>query len=402
MLECRIVSGISLGRTEIEDMTNSRPDFRGNPLDFIGTLADVAGGLGNWIANGTPDPDSIPGKIQQRYRDHCDDWSNNPSWVQQFDPGARLFLSNACSPWLSSQGSGDPVSEVPFTGGQCAGNNYTVNFEETGEDSLQRTSFITNQRGPILEYWVGSGSSNPFASGTWSGIRSGQPPIFDTAFQFPDGTWLRPLFQAGQPNQDLAGRITSVVNVTNPADDCGDPDSEPGPNPNPRPDPGLDPEDEPFEREPGQPVLPMPEIPNPFGDPIQLPNFPLPRIDGPSLYPEDEPPLAEPGEPGTPEVVGGDEETEGEADEGEVLTGVLVEVSSAPGFARTVQNVSTPTYIGACYVYLGWEGQLDLQPEGQFLVDGQFFAAVPGMTHWRVRSAVGYTLTITPYYASKE
>jgi hypothetical protein len=121
------------------------------------------------------------------------------------------------------------------------------------------------------------------------------------------------------------------------------------------------------------------------------------------LFPEDDqPPEAEPGEPGTPDTVGGDEEAEGEADEGEILTGVLVEVDSAPGFARTVQNVSTPTYIGACYVYLGWDGQLDLQPEGQFLVDGQFFAAVPGMTHWRVRSAVGYTLTITPYYAPKE
>jgi hypothetical protein len=147
----------------------------------------------------------------------------------------------------------------------------------------------------------------------------------------------------------------------------------------------------------------MPEIPDPFGDPVQLPNFPLPRVDGPSLFPEDDqPPEAEPGEPGTPETVGGDEEAEGEADEGELLTGVLVEVDSTPGFARTVQNVSTPTYIGACYVYLGWDGQLDLQPEGQFLVDGQFFAAVPGMTHWRVRSAVGYTLTITPYYAPKE
>jgi hypothetical protein len=146
----------------------------------------------------------------------------------------------------------------------------------------------------------------------------------------------------------------------------------------------------------------MPEIPDPFGEPVQLPNFPLPRVDGPSLFPEDEAPLAEPGEPGNPEVIAGDEEAEGEADDGETLTGVMVEVDSAPGFARTVQNVSTPTYIGACYVYLGWEGQLDLQPEGQFLVDGQFFAAVPGMTHWRVRSAVGYTLTITPYYAPKE
>jgi hypothetical protein len=146
----------------------------------------------------------------------------------------------------------------------------------------------------------------------------------------------------------------------------------------------------------------MPPITDPFGEPVQLPNLPLPDVEGPSLFPEDEPPLAEPVESGTPETVSGDEEAEGEADEDEILTGVKVEVDSAPSFARQVQNVSTPTYIGAAYVYLGWEDQLDLQPEGQFLVDGQFFAAVPGMTHWRVRSAVGYTLTITPFYAPKE
>jgi hypothetical protein len=135
---------------------------------------------------------------------------------------------------------------------------------------------------------------------------------------------------------------------------------------------------------------------------VQLPNFPLPRVDGPSLFPEEEPPQAEPGEPEEPETIDGDEEAEGSCEDGNTLSGVKVEVEAAPNFARQVQNVSAPTYIGAAYVYLGWEDQLDLQPEGQFLVDGQFFAAVPGMTHWRVRSAVGYTLKITPFCIPKE
>jgi len=381
VLKCRILSGIH--------MSNDRPDYRGNPLDFIGTLADVAGGLGDWVANGTPEAGSIAGEVQQRYRDHCDAWSNGPTWVQQFDPGARLFLSNACKPWLDSQGSGDPSASVPFTGGQCPGVEYDVAWVRRTDGAAQAGGTFTDD-GPIS--------------------------LIDESFEEPDGEFTIRWRLTGATSETT---INGGINRTGPRsrytldvtptrtdgqpDDCGNPPPDIEPNPNPRPDPGLDPEDEPFEREPGQPVLPMPEIPDPFGDPVQLPNFPFPNVDGPTLYPEDEqPPQAEPGTPGAPETVSGDEEAEGQADEDEILTGVLVEVDSAPGFARTVQNVSVPTYIGACYVYLGWENQLDLQPEGQFLVNGQFFAAIPGMTHWRVRSAVGYTLTITPYYAPKE
>lgn len=391
-------------------MSNDRPDYRGNPLDFIDILADTAGGLGNWIANGTPTPGSIPGEIQQRYRDHCDSWSNGPSWVQQFDPGARLFLSNACKPWLDSQGSGDPGIVVPITGGQCPGVEYNVR----GKVDFSREPCPGSPVGPLSsDVWFQGQLWGPITGPTETVIATstcGNSTVTRVRLDGFDSSGnpsaMTVDISAGRTDTYLTSISYGQMSFTRKdgqPDTCGNQPGVVAPNPNPRPDPTLDPEDEPFETEPGRPVLPMPPITDPFGEPVQLPNFPLPNIEGPSLFPEDEPPpQAEPGEPGSPEVVGGDEESEGEASEGEILTGVLVEVGSFPSYARTVQNVTTPTYIGACYVYLGWENQLDLQPEGQFLVDGQFFAAIPGMTHWRVRSAVGYTLTITPYYAQKE
>lgn len=385
-------------------MANARPSLRTNPIDFIKNLADVAGGLGDWVANGSPPSGSIPAEIQQRYRDHCDAWSNSPTWIQRLDPGARLFLSNACKPWLDANNSGDPVPvspAIPFSGGQCPGVTYNVNYTRVYADfGGSQCQFQNSASSTATASLIGPISG--FAIEPFGSAQCGPLGVEYVAFDQTGRVVLQnPSSPRGSNVPGCTLTINEVARADGLPDDCGNPiDFEP--NPNPRPDPGLDPEDEPFEREPGRPVLPMPEIPNPFGDPIQLPNFPLPRIDGPSPFPVDEPDLAPPGDPGVPETISGDEDTEGEAGDGETLTGVLIEVAVAPNFARVVQNVSVPTYIGACYVYLGWEDQLDLQPEGQFLVDGQFFAAIPGMTHYRVRSAVGYTLTVTPFYAPTE
>lgn len=385
-------------------MSNSRNDLPSNPVEYIELFNEVTGGIGNWVANGTPDAGSIPEAIQQRYRDTCDLWSNGPNWVTDLAAPGRAAFSNLCKPWLDSQGSGDPVVDLPFTGGQCPGVGYRLrvrrlnvayvsgcgvqNVPPSEFDSQILTGPITGTRVSFIGSPGSCGGNQVYsyevlANGQWESISTSN------------------LSRGWLPETNF--EIVSVTRVDGLPDNCGNPPGEPAPNPNPRPDPGLDPEDEPFVRPTGRPVIPMPPIQDPFGDPVQLPNFPLPRIDGPGLFPEDEPvPFSEPGVPGTPEVIGGDEAAEGQASEGEVLTGVRVDVVTAPGFARVAQNVSTPTYVGACYVYLGWDGQLDLQPEGQFLESGQFFAAVPGMTHWRVRSAVGYTLTITPYYAQED
>lgn len=361
-------------------MSNDRNDYRGNPLDLIETLAEVAGGLGNWIANGNPDTDSIAGEIQQRYRDHCDAWSNGPTWVQQVDPGARLFLSNACAPWLDSQGSGDPVLGPP-TGESLIGDDLTQygcttltvrDADGDVQDTACASKIVDIRELGGMKFWD---------------IEEGG--VATTLDQFPGWT----------------------VDIT--FDNCcgagtEPPPTKPGPNPNPRPDPGLDPEDEPFERAPGQPLLPMPRITDPFGDPVQLPNLPIPNIEGPSLYPGDGVPGGEPTEPGdkgnpdppTETAPGGEEES---TDSSRWLMGVLVEVAAAPGRAPGFQTQAGFVYTEAGFVYQGAGDELEYYEESERLLSGgQYFPAVRGYDTWRVVANPFYRLKVTPFYKEKE
>lgn len=367
-------------------MSNDRNDYRGNPLDLIETLADVAGGLGDWIANGTPDSGSIAGEIQQRYRDHCDAWSNGPTWVQQIDPGARLFLSNACSPWLDSQGSGDPSvgSGPPIA---APGDDFTAQ----GGVLFKRSTAATEQ-----EFF---NCALRFEAFTGNNGNPSQQPFEIDAIRC-DGSRIS--FAS-----DIEFEIVSTgccASQTNPP-----PPGSPvvSPNPNPRPDPGLDPEDEPFERQPGRPVLPMPEIPNPFGDPIQLPNFPLPNIEGPSLYPGDDIPGGDPTEPGDkgdpdPPVEtapGGEEEA---TDSSRWLMGILVEVTSAPSRAPGFQTSAGFVYTEAGFVYQGAGDELEYYEESERLLSGgQYFPAVRGYDTWRVVANPFYRLKVTPFYKER-
>lgn len=103
------------------------------------------------------------------------------------------------------------------------------------------------------------------------------------------------------------------------------------------------------------------------------------------------------GEPGSPVDIDADD-AQGEAPAGQVLTGVKVEVLSAEGFVNKTETSWGLVYRGACYVFLGGEPGLDLQPEGSTLVSGQFFEAPENSTKWRVCANVGYNLRVTPYY----
>lgn len=397
-------------------MSNDRNDYRGNPLDLIETLADVAGGLGDWIANGTPDSGSIAGEIQQRYRDHCDAWSNNPSWVQQIDPGARLFLSNACANWLDSQGSGDPVTTPPpFEGGQCAGVEYEVTFQRNSFTVISCSSgtpqtFNVNQQavsrlfGPLSGGELVANGEGNCGTSRFTATLNG----FDSQGN-PDSVVLWDVNRAITTRiSSISGSITSVVRVDGQPDNCGNLPGETGPNPNPRPDPGLDPEDEPFERIPGRPVLPMPRITDPFGEPVQLPNFPLPNVEGPSLYPGDDIPGGEPTEPGdkgdpdppTETTPGGEEEN---TDSSRWLMGILVEVTDAPGRAPGFQTQAGFVYTEAGFVYQGAGDELEYYEESERLLSGgQYFPAVKGYDTWRVVANPFYRLKVTPFYKEKD
>jgi hypothetical protein len=81
---------------------------------------------------------------------------------------------------------------------------------------------------------------------------------------------------------------------------------------------------------------------------------------------------------------------------------VKVDILDTPAKPRLVENTGLPYYIGAAYVSMGWDGQLDLDNSGQFMRSGDFFTAPLGSTHWTVQAAVGYNLRATPYYETIE
>jgi hypothetical protein len=292
-------------------MSNSRPTGA-NPLDAIGAFFDVTGGLGDFIANGNPDPDSIPGVIQQRYRDHCDSWSRGELWIANINPADRAVLSSMCNPWLESQGSGDPVA-VP--GDQIE----DLNDEDLTQYGGARLEIIRASFGfaDLIENVTRYELSANQSTGTRFVAR------WDCA-----GSYL------GNSPYDSINILEWGV--------CGGATSPPpepppptiSPNPNPRPDPGLDPEDEPFEDPDGRTITPMPGIPNPWGDPIQLPNLPIPNPfaespaggaggagGNPNAGPEPEPSDEI---DGTPD---GEDDEFGEPPEGHIWIGFTVRVS---------------------------------------------------------------------------
>jgi hypothetical protein len=356
-------------------VANTRPNLDGNPLDPIGFFFDVTGGLGDFIANGTPDSGSIPGVIQQRYRDHCDSWSRGELWVANVNPFDRAVLSSMCNPWLSSQGSGDPVLGTPdfisvaeeFSGQEFP-DGLRINLSSAG-------TFPSCYRGYVVNF---VNESQGFVNVT----------LEDCAGNFT--TTNASNFE-----------ILDVGCCAGNNDPAPDPSPTIEPNPNPRPDPGLDPTDTPFQRPDTRTVTPMPPIDDPLGDPIQLPNFPLPDFGGGSTFPEPEPdPESDPGEPAPPVDIPAGDEAEDTAPEGQELVGVKVEFTDTPGQPRKVSNVIGPDlFVGGAYVFLGVDGQgLQLQGEGTVIESGQFFFAARPSDKWRVIAALGYSVRVTPYY----
>lgn len=348
--------------------------------------------VGEWVKSGAPAPGSVGAVVQSRLRQVCDDWSRYPEWVQGLPSTAARQTSDVCKPYLESLGSGDPQLSSPmFTGGQCPGVLYrvVVSGVRVFKNGFQSpySSTLTNRTGPIL--FVGRQDT------------ATQARVVVTASP-PSGTTI--VVTESLSSIASISINTTVTRMDNAPDTCGNPPSPIVPNPNPRPDPRTDPLYEPPDvTNPERPIIPLPDITDPFGRLVELPGVLLDPWWSPSNVgaggTDGNP---NPGEPGVSVDTGQGDVAEGEAPEGQRLTGVEVEVLSAPMNARRVQNVVDPPYIGACYVRMGYEGLLSLDPAGQLLGSGDFFVAPPDSTHWQVQATLGYNLRITPHYATGE
>jgi hypothetical protein len=368
-------TGLPIGRV-IEEITG-----------FTGPISEFVEG---------PEPDiPVARELHQQLRKNCDSYSRAPSWFTGQTGGFQIGVGLVCDDYLDSVGSGPPVISPPaFTGGQCSGDDYNIFFDAYRTDigpSDTRTFFAGPLTGPIV-------SINAVQNGTQVVVsaenEAGQTVSNSTGF-------------TSAPLTITNGR---VVNTDDPSDPCGDPPGgEVGPNPSPRPDPGLDPEEEPFTDPKGRPVFPGPEIPNPFGDPVKLPNLPMPNPfvrnpeDTPSEPAGGEP--VEPGDKGEPDPTtetgsGGEEE---QTDTERWLMGIFVEVIAAPPRASGLQTSAGFVYTEAGFVYQGAGDELEYFEESERLLSGgQYFPATRGYDTWRVVASPFYNLRVTPFYKEKE
>jgi len=360
---------------------------------FVENLKEVVDNVSAFVAG--PEPSSpIAAAVHRRYRDACDSYSNAPGWLKAMNPLARDGVGVVCNPYLEGVGSGQPgVGPTTEEPRGCQPIVY---------DEVRVTGLKGSSAGPV---------EGSFINWTFDNI---QGPVTSPVVLNPGTTNSRLAVTNGVGVQVLGGTETfgwgpAWISDTDPDDPpglCGVPEVPIGPNPNPRPDPGLPPDDEPFEGPGGEPIFPMPEVPNPFGDPVQLPNFPGPNPaepvppQGPGDQPDPVPP-GDTGSPKAPQDTGLGEEAEG-AESDEYLVGVAIAVLSEPSSARVTFTPSGPVYLGACFLYMGGNGGLDLQQEARYLQDGQFFYAPETANAWKVIAAPGYNLRVTPYYREVE
>ena len=348
--------------------------------------AVATGNQGNYIANG--EPSSIYGKIQQETaRQACRRYADDPG---KFSGRAAVAVENACRPYLDDIGYGSPPSiKLPFRGGQCENVNYSVTIRSELFPFQDCSTF-----GP-------STTTNGF-SGPIRGLRF--------AVVNPSGELCTPgqntaYLQHGPSGNETAvagagyGVTASILNVVpeNPqSPDCGNPLPEielpvpppvPGPRRepfNPSPDIDIDIEVE---------INPDLTIDVDFGTgPITIDPFGEEGSGGGGG--------GGVGSPGTPEDTGAGGEAEGEAPEGQILTGLRIDFVEPPIGGN---EYAPGVFRAVCYIYMGTADGLDHDPAGAMLRSGQFvYAEKDFLTRWAVSANAGYNLRVTPYYRPEE
>lgn len=363
----------------------------GNP----GLFVDRPG----FVSGPTPQTGLADG-VQRLTRLNCRIWASRDK--SGYSSRVNQYNADVCGPYLEGLGENpdEGFIEPPFEGGQCYTEySYIYSFlnPNTGlnEDSNQTVS------GRIIGLSVVFNANGQTKSG---GIRRQLNPTSSIDF-IPLGTTFN--------GSDLNQSIRNVQRQDGMPDDCGNPPTDVQP---------------PATVTPGTPIVPTITVNLPGVGPTTI-NIDLgpdgtPTICAPDVEvcididPSVEiglpggdgtggdgtgggPPPGDIGTPGTGDTAGGnDGDAEGEAPDGSVLVGLELNLTTIPEDARLY---APGVYRGVCYVYMGAPGNLDHDPAGAMVRDGQFiFAEVDNLTAWRVASNAGYVINVIPYYREFE
>ena len=322
-----------------------------------------------------------PGAIPTRLigRQACRTWARGGGPAR--NPGFDGLWGGLCEPYLASIGElpGDGSIGPLAAGGQCPGIAYRI--------------LATNQNGQTFNVGTRTG---PITVVTGPNTNASQKELFI------DGT------PAGNPVAVYDSTV-ALERLDGLPDDCGDPPPEydPAPVPPGLPPlaptipvrfPGIGPIDVGISFNPdGTLNVNLPEV----GIEVNLPD-PTDGEEGGGGAPTTGPGSAgEPQETGSGDLVSGvGGSAEGEAPEGSVLTGVKVDILTAPSSrARYTTEVDR----GVVYCYMGGTEGLALEPTGALVRSGQFFPAQKDyFTRWQVRSRFGYSVRCTPFYRELE
>lgn len=363
-----------------------------SPIKVIEKLIDAQDRIADFVANGPSD--GLGGFVRDGYRTRCNQFANLPPWAQALGNGTTGTMSRICQPYWDDNGWDGPVSNSPFTGGQCAGVSYIVTWSITetlcSSGPVNRPQSNVTVTGPVAraktEINPGSNPTVEFRIGTAGSTL----PIRGS------GSYINPCFADVTSALDWGN--FSVVRADGMPDTCGDPEGSLEPGTNPPPDPGPidapDPTDDPSNPT-GPPLLPLPPYDDPLGGPTP--------IDAPDDPVAPGPPESGPGSPDNvgdpiPVTPAGDEGEEtdfGEPPTGKVWVGCLLNftlptnLGGIPGSAPA-NRVLARVFGNASLVFAGGRGiayrqnsawSYVLRPTGALKVTGVYVNCEPGITY---------------------
>lgn len=347
--------------------------FRDSALSALGAGFQAMEDPQSFLRDDLPSDASSEAKwIQSRNRRACRQHARNEAAGLYSDLGAlrRPRYERVCRPYLDSINEG-PTSEgsygPPFTGGQCSNRNYEVfAVMNIGSGLPGDCTTFPNRRitpvggviGPIRGIRYGSGFATDGVTPVQTAVLlHGQNQEFDLGARFlgcplPYYSDISVVAQGSGPDNcgNPPGEYTPPGYPTN-LPPIGPPDTD-------NPPPGGDGEDD-VEVDPDGNIricengdCSSPTSPGGGGDPSEDPG----EEDG---GPQEN-------DPNNP----GDDDITGCASEGQILTGIKIEITQTP--PAEVPGAGG-LYRKVCWVWMGpRQDQLDLVVDGRYLEDGQF------------------------------